>query len=99
MSCFSTVNTKNTSWKGSAGGSITFAFTGKRCILAIPTTYKDDIDITVRIDGKTVPLNGYLFHGGAFANALVFDADQSAQHTIEIICNSGTAYIGGLFIS
>ena len=99
VSGFSAVNTKNTSWKGGAGSTITFTFTGKRCILAIPTTYKDDIDITVRIDGKTVALTGYLFHGGAFANALVFDADKSAQHTIEIICNSGTAYIGGLFIS
>ena len=99
MSGFSAVNTKNTSWKGSAGGSITFTFTGKRCILAIPTTYKDDIDITVRIDGKTVALTGYLFHGGAFANMLVLDADKLEQHTIEIVCNSGTAHIGGLFIS
>lgn len=99
VSGFSAVNTKNTSWKGSAGSAITFTFTGKRCILAIPTTYKDDIDITVRIDGKEVSLSGYLFHGGAFANMLVFDADKTAQHTIEIVCNSGTAYIGGLFIS
>ena len=99
VSGFSTVNTKNISWKGGAGGTISFTFTGQRCILAIPTTYKDSVDISVRIDGKIVSMNGYLFHGGAFANALVYDADEAAEHTIEIICNSGTAYIGGLFIS
>lgn len=101
MSGFKVVSNKNTSWFTSGKGSITFEFTGKRCILALPSSfYKEDWDVSIRIDGGTaVAMNGPLFSGGAFANVLVFDEDVVGKHTIEIICNSGSMYIGGLFIS
>ena len=99
MSGFKQVSNKNCSWMGSGKSSITFTFTGKRCILAIPTTYKDGLDVSIRIDGgEAVALPGYIFNGGAFANAVVFNGEEG-EHTIEIICNSGTLYIGGLFVS
>lgn len=94
------VSKQNTSWQGNSGSSITFTFTGKRCILAIPTAYKDNYNISVRIDGGApIKVETYLFHGGMFANSLVLDSDKVEEHTIEIICNSGTMYIGGLFVS
>lgn len=91
---------KNISWTGGAGSSVTFEFTGKRLILAIPADYKDTVDMSIRIDGGApIKVEVYLFHGGAFANCLVLDEDTSEAHTIEIVCNSGTMYIGGLFVS
>ena len=101
MSGFKAVSNKNTSWFTGGKGTITFEFTGKRCILALPASYyKTDWDVSIRIDGGTaVTMNGPLFSGGAFANVLVFDEDVVGKHTIEIICNSGSMYIGGLFIS
>jgi hypothetical protein len=101
MSGFKVVSNKNTSWYTGGKGSITFEFTGKRCILALPASYyKGDWDVSIRIDGGTaVAMNGPLFSGGSFANVLVFDEDKVGEHTIEIICNSGAMYIGGLFIS
>ena len=101
MSGFKVVSHKNTSWFTGGKGSITFEFTGKRCILALPASYyENDWDVSIRIDGgAVVSMNGPLFSGGAFANVLVFDEDEVGKHTIEIICNSGSMYIGGLFIS
>ena len=94
------MNKKNISWSGNAGSSVIFTFTGKRCIVAIPTDYKDSMDVSVRIDGGApIKLESYLFHGGSFANYLVLNGDEVSQHTIEIICHSGTMYIGGLFVS
>ena len=94
------VSNTDTSWQGSSGSSVTFTFTGKRCILAIPTAHKDSLNVSVRIDGGTpVKVESYLFHGGKFANALVFDSDKVGEHTIEIICDGGTMNIGGLFVS
>ena len=99
MNGFKQVSNKNCSWMGSGKSSITFEFTGKQCILAIPTTYKDGLDVSIRIDGgESVTLPAYIFYGGAFANAVVFNGEEG-KHTIEIICNSGMLYIGGLFVS
>ena len=101
MSGFKAVSNKNTSWYTSGKGSITFEFTGKRCILALPASYYDSgWDVSIRMDGGApVALGGPIFSGGSFANILVFNEKTEGKHTIEIICNSGLMYIGGLFIS
>lgn len=100
MSGFRQVSNNKTSWMGSAKAKITLAFTGKRCFLIVPTEYKDNLDVSISIDGgPSEKLDAYIFHGGAFANFLVFDDDAVAKHTIEITCNSGSLYISGLFVS
>lgn len=101
MSGFKETNNNNSSWYASGKGNIVFEFTGKRCYVVIPASfYKEGVDASVRIDnGAIVPLDSPIFSGGAFANILVFESDTEATHTIEIICNSGSLYIGGLFVS
>lgn len=100
MSGFRQVSNAKTSWVGSAKSKISFEFTGKRCYLIVPTEYKDNLDVTIRIDdGPSVKLETCIFYGGAFANYLVFDDDSVMKHTIEIICNSGSMHIAGLFVS
>lgn len=100
MNGFRQVSNTKTSWTGEAKATITFEFTGKRCFVIIPAENKDDLDVSIRIDGGAPKeLGAYIFHGGAFANYLVLDEEASAKHTIEIICNSGTLPISGLFVS
>ena len=100
MNGFRQVSNTKTSWTGGAKATITFEFTGKRCFVIIPAENKDDLDVSIRIDGGAPEeMGAYIFHGGAFANYLVLDEETSAKHTIEIICNSGTLPISGLFVS
>lgn len=100
MTGFRQVSNKKVSWMGSAKSSITFEFTGKRCFVIVPTENKDNLDVSIRIDGGApVKMDNYIFHGGAFSNYLVLDNSTSAKHTIEIICNSGSLNLSGLFVS
>lgn len=100
MNGFREINNKKYSWMGNAKASITFEFVGQQCIVAIPTAYKDSLDVSIRIDGgEPVKLEHFLFHGGAFANYVAFEEQSTAKHTIEIICNSGVLYLSGLFVS
>ena len=79
-----------------------FKFTGKRLIIPVPSTQAENLDVSVRIDGgKVVKLDieSKRFGGGRYTNFLVFDEDTVGEHTVEITCNSGTLYLGGLFVS
>ena len=69
--------------------------------MALPASYYESgWDVSIRMDGGApVALGGPIFSGGSFANILVFNEKTEGKHTIEIICNSGSMYIGGLFIS
>ena len=100
MGSFSVYNSGASTWKGSGSKPITFKVTGKRVILAIPTEFSTGLDVTIRIDGgQSFKLGSEMFHGGRFANFMILNSDKAAEHTIEITCNSGTLYLGGLFVS
>jgi len=102
LGSFSVNNQHNASWKSSGNKPIVFKFTGKRLIIPVPSTQAENLDVSVRIDGgKVVKLDieSKLFGGGRYTNFLVFDEDTVGEHTVEITCNSGTLYLGGLFVS
>ena len=100
LGSFSATSQNNASWKSSGNKPIVIKFTGKRVILPIPSDYASNLDVTIRIDGgKSFKMGAAMFKGGRYANFLVFDEDTVGEHTIEITCNSGTLYLGGLFVS
>lgn len=55
--------------------------------------------VVAMLCGTPFKMGTMLFKGGRYANYLVFDEDTAGKHTIEITCNSGTLYLGGLFVS
>ena len=100
MGSFSVTSQNNASWKSNGNQPIVITFTGKRVILPIPSDYASNLDVSIRIDGgASFKLGEAVFSGGRYANFLVFDEDTVGEHTIEITCNSGTLYLGGLFVS
>ena len=101
MGSFTVINQNNSSWKSNGNKPIVFKVKAKRVIIPVPSTLAENLNVTIRIDGGTAfkMEDNQIFAGGRYANFLVLDEDTVAEHTIEITCNSGTLYLGGLFVS
>ena len=100
MGSFSVYTSNGCSWKSNGNQPIVIEFTGKRVFIPLTADNAENPDVTIRIDGGApFSMETMLFKGGRYANYLVFDEDTAGEHTIEITCNSGTLYLGGLFVS
>ncbi len=100
LGSFSVYTSGGCAWKSSGNKPIVIEFTGKRVFIPLTSANVENPDVTIRIDGGTpFKMGPALFGGGRYTNYLVFDEDTVGKHTIEITCNSGTLYLGGLFVS
>lgn len=102
LGSFTSYNSDGCSWKSNGKQPIVFEVTGKRIFIPTSASRGENFDVTVRIDGGApikLDVNTKEFGGGRYINYLVLDEKVSAKHTVEITCNSGTLYLGGLFVS
>ncbi len=100
LGSFSVYTGGGCAWKSSGNKPIVIEFTGKRVYIPLTSANVENPDVTIRIDGGSAfKMGPALFGGGRYTNYLVFDEDTVGKHTIEITCNSGTLYLGGLFVS
>ena len=100
LGSFSVYTGGGCAWKSSGNKPIVIEFTGKRVYIPLTSANVENPDVTIRIDGGTpFKMGSALISGGRYSNYLVFDEDTVGKHTIEITCNSGTLYLGGLFVS
>lgn len=89
------------SWKSNGGNEpLVLEFEGKRVFLTVCTEHRENIDVTISVDGgEPYKMDSPIFWGGIYSNYLVYDADTVGKHTISITANGCELYCGGLFVS